>query len=56
MRPVDDELLNQLDRIETKLDEVLAFRDLILEVAAPLLSGKGGKWLALFAKTKGARN
>lgn len=45
----------QLDRIETKLDEVLAFRDLILETAGPFLSGGKSKvWLALLAKSKGA--
>lgn len=45
----------QLDRIETKLDEVLAFRDLILETASPFLSGGKSKvWLALLAKSKGA--
>lgn len=26
---------NQLDRIERKLDEILAFRDLLLKVAMP---------------------
>lgn len=47
----------RLDRIETKLDEVLAFRDLILETAGPFLSGGKGKvWMALLAKSKGARS
>lgn len=46
----------QLDRIETKLDEVLAFRDLILETAGPFLTGGKSKvWLALLAKSKGGR-
>jgi len=45
----------QLDRIETKLDEVLSFRDLILETAGPFLTGGKSKvWLALLAKSKGA--
>lgn len=44
----------QLDRIELKLDEVLAFRDLILETAGPFLKGgKSSVWLAMLAKTKG---
>lgn len=44
----------QLDRIETKLDEMLAFRDLILETVGPFLTGGKSKvWLALLAKTKG---
>lgn len=47
---------SQLDRIETKLDEVLAFRDLILETAGPFLAGGKSKiWLALLAKSKGPR-
>lgn len=46
----------QLDRIETKLDEMLAFRDLILETVGPFLTGGRSKvWLALLAKTKGGR-
>ncbi len=54
----DDEdyatLKAQLDRIETKLDEVLTFRDLILTTAAPFLTGGKSKiWLALLAKGKG---
>jgi hypothetical protein len=43
----------QLDRIEGKLDEMLAFRDLILTTAGPLLSGGRSKvWLALLAKSR----
>lgn len=45
----------QLDRIEAKLDEVLAFHAVVAEAAAPFLSGKGHKWLALVAKAKGGR-
>lgn len=44
---------NQMDRLELKLDELLAFRDVVLTTAAPLLSGKTKTWLALLAKTKG---
>lgn len=43
----------QLDRVEIKLDEMLEFRDLILETAAPLLGGRSKKWLLLLAKSKG---
>lgn len=60
MRPVDDEVLNELSalreqvaRMENKLDEVLAFTAATTEAVAPFLSGKGAKWLALVAKTKG---
>ena len=47
------DLIGRLDRIELKLDEVLAFRDVVLATAAPLLAGKGKTWLALLAKTRG---
>ena len=51
------ELGAQLDRIEIKLDEMLAFRDLILETAGPFLTGGKSKvWLALLAKSKGGRS
>ncbi len=41
----------QLDRIEAKLDEVLAFRDLIMETVGPFLTGSKSKvWMALLAK------
>ena len=44
----------QLDRIETKLDEVLVFRDLLLETAGPFLKGgKSSVWLAMLAKSRG---
>ncbi len=44
----------QLDRIEAKQDEFLAFRDLILTTTAPFLTGGKSKiWLALLAKGKG---
>ena len=63
MRPVDDEVLNQLDELRTQLDriecqntEILAFRDLVLETAGPFLAGGKSKvWLALLAKSKGGR-
>lgn len=45
----------QIDRIEHKLDQVIEFNALVAEAAAPFLTGKGGKWLALIAKTKGPR-
>lgn len=46
----------QLDRIEFKLDELLQFRDLLLEAAGPFLTGGKSKvWLALLAKTKNGR-
>jgi hypothetical protein len=46
----------QLTRIETKLDEMLLFRDLLLETASPFLTGGKSKvWLALLAKSKGGR-
>jgi hypothetical protein len=48
-----DATTEQLDRIEAKLDEMLAFRDFIMATTAPFLSGKGAKYLALFAKAKG---
>lgn len=45
-----------LRSIETKLDEVLQFRDLLLETAGPFLTGGKSKvWLALLAKSKGGR-
>lgn len=48
------EIQAQMERIETKLDEMLAFRDLILETAGPFLTGGKSKvWLALLAKSKG---
>ena len=53
-KPVASPGQAQLDRIETKLDEVLAFRDLIMETAAPFLTGGKSKvWLALLAKSRG---
>jgi hypothetical protein len=42
----------QLDRLELKLDELLAFRDLVTVTVAPWMSGKGSGWLALLAKTR----
>lgn len=45
-----------LRSIESKLDEVLVFRDLLLETAGPFLTGGKSKvWLALLAKSKGGR-
>ena len=53
--PPAAEPLTQLDRIEAKLDAMLAFRDLLLETAGPFLTGGKSKvWLALLAKSKGA--
>lgn len=49
----EKEVQELLARIEDKLDEVLAFNTLVAEAAAPFLSGKGHKWLALVAKAKG---
>lgn len=43
----------QMDRIELKLDEVLAFRDAVMTAAAPFMTGKNKMWLALLAKSKG---
>ena len=45
----------RLDRIELQNAEILTFRDLIMETAAPFLTGGKSKvWLALLAKSKGA--
>ncbi len=51
----EKEAREQLDRIEAKLDEVIKFNELVAEMAAPFLSGRGGKWVALLAKAKGGR-
>jgi hypothetical protein len=54
----DDEYLTikaQMDRIEAKLDQVLAFNATVAEVAAPFLGGKAPKWLALVAKSRGGK-
>lgn len=50
----DDPHQAKLDRIEAKLDEVLTFRDLIMETAGPFLTGGKSKiWMALLAKRQG---
>lgn len=50
------DVVTALRSIETKLDEVLQFRDLLLETAGPFLTGGRSKvWLALLAKSKGGR-
>lgn len=45
----------QLAAVDAKLDEVLAFTAATSEAVAPFLTGKGAKWLALVAKSRGAR-
>jgi hypothetical protein len=49
------EMEESLKRIEAKLDEVLLFTTATTEAIAPFLSGKGHRWLALVAKTKGGK-
>lgn len=51
----EKERAEQLDRIEEKLDRILEFNAIITEVAAPFLTGKGGKWLALVARARGSK-
>lgn len=49
-----DSIMAQLDRIELQNAEILAFRDLLMETAAPFLKGgKSSVWLAMLAKSKG---
>ena len=51
---VSPELQAQLDRIEMKLDEMLLFRDTLMQMAAPFMNGnKGRVWMAMLAKSKG---
>lgn len=44
---------DQLDRIEHKLDEVLAFRDQLQALMASFASGGTAKVLKMVAKSKG---
>lgn len=45
-----DEIMARLALIDEKLDRVLAFAALVEKMAAPFLSGRNAKYLALFAK------
>lgn len=47
------ELKAQQDRIETKLDECLAFQELLKSIAMPLLAAKGNKVLNAYLRAKG---
>lgn len=50
---VQEDVSVRLDRIEAKLDQVLAFCALATNAAGPFLGGKGRSWMALLAKSKG---
>lgn len=48
-------LSEQIADLHAKVDQLIAFNAVVAEAAAPFLSGKGHKWLALVAKAKGVR-
>jgi hypothetical protein len=43
----------QLARIEKKLDETLAFQELLKSIALPLLASKGNKVINAYLRAKG---
>lgn len=48
-----DEIMAKLALIEEKQDRILAFLAMLEKAAAPFLTGKNAKYLALFAKASG---
>lgn len=47
------EILDRLARLETKLDKVIQFTDVVQQVAAPFLTGPRAKLISVLARSKG---
>jgi hypothetical protein len=47
------EIIDRLVRLETKLDKVLEFTDMVQSIATPFLNGGRGKLLSVLARPKG---
>jgi hypothetical protein len=52
---MDQDTAARLERIEEKLDRVLAFADLVETAVAPYLKGKSAKYYLLYAQKKAER-